>query len=432
MPMNNPKHVDNWVLAGIPEIRSTSDDVWEPGFDADRQIVYSKLGLYKKFFLRPDNYIKRFYHTLYPLAIEEWQCIEQVKLYDNFCTIDVTVDVRFQATEQYALSNLEILSEINQHIKSNYDGLVLDCVNKELLNLSDGSWVHEGLESVESKICTAVNELLILQNIQSQVACKLKPGFEEFPDVQFAKESVYLSVLKKSFEFSDQQKEELFRQQQQEEKQQIEHKRNEFNYLNDVARLDRQRQALQAENNKLLLKERKQQQLEQFEIKKSIYSDKIEHNNQLKEMDVNAEIKGQERAQELLRNKEENEKNRTIAHQAKLKEKQLNAELTEYEREQSGWREIKKATHAEELDLKHRQNQLEFDTETGYKKRFELQRLAMQEESFSSRKKADVYLKREIELLELEKKRLHLQASIKGYKNKAKGKDIQGESSRSE
>ncbi len=428
--MSESKHVDNWVLAGIPEIRSTSDDVWEPGFEADRQIVYSKLGPYKKFYLRPESYIKRFYHTLYPLAIEEWQCIEQVKLYDDFCTIDVTVDVRFQATEHYALSNLEILSEINQHIKNNYQGLVLDCVNKELLNLSDGAWVHEGLESVEAKICTAINELLILQNIQSQVACRLKTSFEEFPDVQFAKEGVYLSVLKKSFEFSDQQKEELFRQQQQEEKQQIEHKRNEFNHLNDIARLDRQKQALQAENNKLLLKERKQQQFEQFELKKSIYADKVEHNQNLKEMNVEAEIQGQEREQELLRNREENEKNRTITHQAKLKEKQLNAELAEYEREQSSWREIKNETHAEELDLKHRQNQLEFDTETGFKKRFEIQRLAMQEESFAVRKKADIYLKREIELLELEKKRLQLQASIKDYKEKVKQKDRQEESAK--
>lgn len=415
--MTNAKQIDNWVLAGIPEIRSTSEDIWEPGFEADRQIVYSKLGPYKKFYLRPDNYIKRFYHTLYPLTIEEWQCVEQVKLYDDFCTIDVTVDVRFQATENYALSNLEIISELNQHIKSNYQGLVLDCVNKELLNLSDGAWVHEGLETVEAKICIAINELLILQNIQSQVACRLKTSFEEFPDVQFAKESVYLSVLKKSFEFSDQQKEELFRQQQLEEQQQIEHKRSEFNHLNDLARIDRQRQTVQAENVKLLLKERKQQQLEQFEIKKSIFSDKIDHDNKLKEIKFQAEIKEQEREEELLRNREENAKSRTISHRAKLKEKDLNAELAEYEREQASWRKVKDDTHTEDLDLKHRQRQLEFDTEIGYKKRYEIQRIAMQEESFATRKKADIYLKREIELLELEKQRLQLQSSIKGLKN---------------
>ena len=61
---------------------------------------------------------------------------------------------------------------------------------------------------------------------------------------------------------------------------------------------------------------------------------------------------------------------------------------------------------------------MEFDTDVGYKKRYELQRLAMQEESFAARKKADIYLKREIELLELEKQRLVLQLSIKDYKDK--------------
>lgn len=53
--------------------------------------------------------------------------------------------------------------------------------------------------------------------------------------------------------------------------------------------------------------------------------------------------------------------------------------------------------------IKNQQRQLEFDTEVGYKQRYELQRIALQEESYSVRKNADLYLKREIELLELEK-----------------------------
>jgi len=103
----------------------------------------------------------------------------------------------------------------------------------------------------------------------------------------------------------------------------------------------------------------------------------------------------------------------------------LKAELEEYEMEQASWREAKNKTHTDNLDLKHRQKQLEFETDVSYKKRYEQKRLAMQEESFAFRKKADTYLKREIELLELEKKRVALELSIK--KEKAEEKQINRE-----
>ena len=315
---------------------------------------------------------------------------------------------------------MEILSELNEHIKSAYYGLAIDIVNRELLNLSDGGWVQDGLEAVEKKIGISISEMLILQNIQSQVVCKLKPSFEKFPDVQFAKETVYLCVLKKSFEFSDQEKEELFRQQQEQEKQKIEHKRKQLKRLNQVAEVDRQKQALDAENNKRFLKQREKLQLEQFEIKKKIHADRIKHNNKLKEMTFIAELEEKARLKAEERASEEEEKLLLITHQVKLKQKELESEIGIYEREQESWREAKDKTHTEELDLKHRQKQLEFDTDVGYKKRYELQRLAMQEESFAARKKSDVYLKREIELLELEKQRLALKLSIKDFKNKDK------------
>ena len=85
--MNTKTEIDSWLVAIEPENEITNIEVWEPGFEANRQIVQSKLGPYSKFFLRPENFIKRFYHTIYPLPIEEWQSIEQIKLYDGFCTI---------------------------------------------------------------------------------------------------------------------------------------------------------------------------------------------------------------------------------------------------------------------------------------------------------------------------------------------------------
>jgi len=415
--MNNLES-DNWVMALSSDDQNIVNDYWEAGFEVDRQVVHSKLGPYKKLFERPENFVKRFYHTVYPLLIEEWQSVEQVKLYDGFCTIDITLDVRFQATVKYAKSHIEILSELNEHIKNSYHDLVFEFVTRELLNLSDGAWVQKGLDSTEKKIAVSINEMLILKDIQSEVVCQLKPSFKEFPDVAFAKESVYLSVLKKSFEFNEQERDEVFRQQQQREKQKIEQRRTQLQQINEIAELDRQKQALQADNTKLLLEEKAQQQLEQFKIKQKIQTDKIKQDSQLKEMALIVELKDQENKQTLLREREQHDKAAHIAHQAELKQKELDADIVGYEIEQASWRETKDKIHTEELDLKHKQKQLEFDTDVGYKKRYEIQRLAMQEESYTARKKADVYLKREIELLELEKQRLALQISIKEAKGK--------------
>jgi len=414
------RKIENWLANDFTDNNDYMDEAWQPDFDADLQLVISKVGGYEKVFIRPKRFSKRFYHTLIPLSIEEWQCTDQVKLYDGFCTLDITLRIRFQATFEYARSNMEIVTELNAHIQERYQGLVMDIVNRELLNLSDGSWVQQGLSSVEKKISILISEMLILQNIQSQVICRLKSSFEEFPDVQFAKENVYLCVLKKSFEFEEQQTEETFNQQQSQEKQKIEHKRQQFKYLSEIAELDRQKQALHAENNKRLLEDKELQQLEEYKVRKKIHLDKIRHNKSLKEIALIEELKEQDRRQTLVREHDEQEKIKQIAHQMKLKEKALDSEITEYQREQEHWRSAKSKSHAQELDQKNQQRQLEFDTEVGYKQRYELQRIALQEESYSVRKNADLYLKREIELLELEKKRMALQLTIKEFKDKQK------------
>lgn len=408
--------IDSWLMALSSEPQDPSNQQWQAGFEADRQVVHSKFGPYKKLFLRPENFVKRFYHTVYPLSIEEWRSTEQVKLYDGFCTIDIALDVKFQATVNYAFSHQEILSELNEHIKNSYHDLAFDFVHKELLNLSDGAWVQKGLKPTENKICYLISEMLIMQGIQSEVVCQLNPSFKEFPDVEFAKESVYLSVLKKSFEFNEQQRNEVFRQQQATEKQKIQHKRMQLQQINEMAEIERKKQALHAENNKRLLEEKVKQQFEQFEIKKKIHADKVQQNSQLKEMALIVELEENEKKQALLRKQEQQQKAELIAHQAKLKEQELAASIAEYEAEQASWRQAKEKIHQQELELKQKQKQQEFEADVGYKKRYELQRLAMQEESYTARQKADIYLKREIELLELEKQRLALQMSIKEAK----------------
>ncbi len=413
--MNSSRtEIDKWFIEGT----LASDDiaiseVWDPIFDADRQLVYTKIGPYGKLFLRPEGFIKRFYHQVYPLPVENWHVTRQIALYDGFCTIDAMLDIRFQATLKYALNNMDILSDINEHIKTAYEGLIINLIDKELLGLSDGAWVQRGVTNIERKISLAVSEMLILQNIQSQTLCTLKPSFEQFPDVQLAQESVYLCVLKKSFEFNDAKREELFHQEQEIEQQKREHKQKQLDQLNRDAELERLQQAQNAANKKLLLEETEKQLLERFEIEKRLHAEQVNHDNSLKEITLEAELQEQQKHDARLRIAEQTTHMEALAHQAKLKAKELEADIAKDEHQRARWRESKDKTHAQQIAFEQRQKQLELDAELENQKSHERQRLDMQKESYIKRKEADVYLRRDIELLELEKQRLELQLAIK-------------------
>lgn len=374
--MSNPQTaIDRW-LTEPAEIDDSLDNTWEPGFDANRQIVLSQLGYYKKVFLCPDKFVKRFYHTVYPLPIEKWQYTKPIKLYNGLCTLELILEVNFQATHRYARNNLGVLPELNQHIKETYQGLTIDLVKKELACLADGKWVQEGLKPVENKISLVVSQMLLMQNIQSMVTCRLHPSFENFPNVTLAKENVYLRVLKKSFEFDEQKKEELFRQRQIEEKQKIKQQQKQLIELEERLKIKCQKQIVQAEHNKRLLLDREQQKLEQRVISKRIHVNKVNHNIELKRITLSAEFKERKSHQIQLREQEKQEKIDLIAHRMKLKEMEQK-EVVEYER----------------------------------------QYLAMQEENSAAKKKLAVHLKREIDLLTLEKQKLDLQFSIKKHQD---------------
>ncbi len=418
MQMNNSRtEIDKWFIDGS----LASDDLelseqWEPVFDVDRQLIHTKIGPYSRLFLRPEGFVKRFYHHVYPLPVENWRITQQIKLYDGFCTIDVALDIRFQATLKYALRNRDILSDVNKHIKTAYEHLLINLINKELVNLSDGSWVQKGVSDIEKKISLAASEMLIVQNIQSQILCTLKPTFEDFPDVQLPQENVYLCVLKKSFEVNDAKREELFRQEQEIEQQRLEHKQRQLEQLNRDAELERLKQAQDAFNKKRLLEEKQHQLREQFDIDKRLHAEQVKHDNSLKEITLEADLQEQQKQESRLRMAEQQTHLELLAHQARLTAQELEADIAKYERQQAKWREAKDKIHSQQLAIEQRQKQLELDADIETQKHREQQRLELQQQSYNKNKESDIHLRREIELLALEKQRMELQLAIKAAK----------------
>lgn len=327
-------------------------DIWDAGFNVDRQLICSKLGLYEKVFLRPEKYTKRFYHKIYPLVVEDWQIVEQAPLYEGFCMMNITLDMRFQATLKYAENNLDILPKINEHIKSAYENELLSLIHSELKTLSDGSWIENGLNEIEKKISVLAAEMLVLHNIQAHVLCSLKPHFEEFPNVQIAKENVYLRILKKDFESGDQTQQELFRQELEAEKRNQQQKQSQLQQLDRDLEIERRKMALDAESKRLILVEKEGQQIEHFAIEKRLHADKIEHENRLKEIHLEAELREQKKQHQKQRELEQEEQIIALTHKQQLEEKQLYADVLKYELQQKLWSKAKEQARAQKWTLK--------------------------------------------------------------------------------
>ena len=412
--MYNPgTDIERWLIEGAVEHDQAQDsELWEVNFEAGRQLVIRDFGPYHKVYLRPESFVKRFYHTLYPLSVEDWRISEQIQLYDEFCTIDTQLDIRFQATLEYAQSQLERLPEINQHIKNTYQKSISDRIHKHLLSLKDDEWVRSGLDDIEKAIAISVSEMLMIESIDAQARCSIQASFLEFPDVKLGKETVYLSVLKKSYEVSEEQRDERFRQQQEEQQQRLVHQQKQLGQFKQDAEIDRQKQAQDAQQQQQLLLDQQEQQQEQFIIESRLHGDKIHHDNYLNDITLDVQLQAKQEQEKRTRNAEQKSQSEELGHQALLKDQKLNADIEKFEQEQALWLEAKDKAHVLELEKEQQQKKLRFEMETAYKMREEKLQMELLKENYNNTTNSDIYLRREIELLELDKKRLELQLAI--------------------
>ena len=427
--------LDAWLTGEIAALDS-DQQFWDPGFDAERRVVISKLGPYHKLFERPQNFIPRFYHRVYPLPIDDWHLTTKTRLYGGFCTMTIDLQIHFQPTLKYIERNIDALPEVNRQIKSSYESVIKDIVNAELSHLKDGKWVLTGLAEMERQIESIINETLILKYIQCRAVCQLTPAFAEITDDEkldgrFTQEAVYLNVMQKNFEFREKQSQELFRQEEELELLRLEHKQKLLETINQEDEIQRQKQALEAEIIKRRLEEQEAQRIEQHAIETRLHMEKINHEAHLKEIELAAEIQYEKEKQIRQQQLELQKRAQQLEHDRLLKELQRDAETSAYEQQRIQWlqgkeqeqrlkqleleaelkeqeihqlerQKIQERLEAEKIEHQNRIHQMQLDAEI---KELELRAEAT--------KNKDEYLRREIEWLVLDKQRAELTRSIR-------------------
>ncbi len=327
--MNNPgTELDVWLAGGdVIEEHFSGTDNWFAGFDPDRQAVFIKIGPYKKIYSRPQIFTKRFYHRIYPLKVESWTYFRQLALFDDFCNVEINLDLHFQATLGYVQRNSEWLDTINEHIKLTYADLLDEVVNCELQSFDDGVWIENGLLEIEKAIVNSICEQLAVQHIQSQAICNIAVNFPDFPSLQPGRNKLYLHALKKTFEINEHKNRELYRQKRLLEQQELQEKYRQLEHVRQLTELELQAQAMAAEKNRRLLAEQETQYVQQLAIEKRIYAEKIKYEAQLKDMLVESELRSEEQKQEKQRLAESRQLTDLLDHQAKIHERKVLAEI---------------------------------------------------------------------------------------------------------
>jgi len=332
--------LEDWLSGSdLPGQQLAVVEQWVAGFDPDRQVVQLKLGPYKRLFLRPAKFTRRFYHQLFPLTIESWPHRWQIPLFDNFCTLDVELDVRFQATLQYVHRNAERVETINSHIQQLYADVVADIVNRELQHLDDGLWVREGLSQHEKRIALELCEFMTMQQIQAEAKCRMTATFAEFPDVQLGKDSVFVNVLRKTFEFNQEKARELLRQQRIAEQMELQEQHRQREHQQQLLEMQRKLQQQQAEAQMQLLLDQEQQLAAQREIERRLHADQVLHQQQLHEIGFDIESQAQQQLQAKQRLLEAQQIAEQLAHQAHVEDKTILAEIERRQAAQQRWQE---------------------------------------------------------------------------------------------
>ncbi len=438
--------LEQW-LAEISSEANSLSDMWDPGFEGGRQIVIAKLGPFQKTFQRPQQFTPRFYHQIFPLPVEEWRFNIQIKLYGDFCTIDAMITIRFQATIKYAQTNIEALANINQHIKVSCEGLLRDAVDQELHQLANGNWVDQGLSNVERHIEMQINETMILQNVQCRALCEMLTTFSDTPDPnkldsRFAHDDIYLKILRKNFETQEQQNKERLRQELVLEQQRLDRQQRLIEKYNQEQALHRIEQEQAALNLKRRLEEQERQLSEQFLIEERVHREQVYHEQNLKRMEQEAVALTQQEIQAKQMEIEQQLQQERLLHQQQLKEAQLSAEIAEFEKNQEAWNAINERLRIEKIEQEKRLRQLENEAKLAvldstqneeqklqerllreklmHEARLKDMELEMQiqehEKRFTATQQLDNYLRRDIELLILEKHRGELVQEVKKSK----------------
>lgn len=273
-----------------------ADSRWEAGFEGDRRVVVSVLGPYRRIFPRPQHFVRRFYHRVYELKIEDWQIpLEPLKLGD-LCTIEATLSVRFQPTIKYAHANPDHIADLGGYIRANYQTLLQDAAEHELRQLNQA-----GLDNcnvlMERRIETVVNELLAVRDIQCRAQCTIQTVFADLDKIEEHAETIdskhsgiYLELIRRRRELNERLVREHYERETNERKLRLEHEQRMLELMQRETELRKLQRDHEAEHVRAELTAEETRAAEQYDSEVRLREARIHHETRLKQLELEADL----------------------------------------------------------------------------------------------------------------------------------------------
>lgn len=284
---------------------------WDPGFEASRWIVVSRLGVYQRLYQRPNLHRKRFYQTLHHIPVSDWDLSWDFQLLSGLCTGTVNLDIRIQPTVEYARQNIQVLPDLSAHVRNSMEKLIKESVQAELESIEKGGWLNKGLESIEADIVDLVNELLVIHEVQCRTRCRIQAKFRQLSPEQleelsghFQLHKVYLNLLRVNNKLKARHAEQQYQLEQLNHQQKLEHKKGEIEQLRaaEELRLQQDRDLTKALIAELAEEERRHTIKRKSEGR--VHEDNVKHKMILSEMETDAQQRDQELRLKAAKQKE--------------------------------------------------------------------------------------------------------------------------------
>ena len=397
--------------------------LWIAGFEGDRRVVLSKLGPWQRLFARPGNYVKRPYHRVYELMIEDWAITLDPPAMGPLCNLTAALSIRFQPTLAFAREHMEHIAGLGQHIRLSYVSLVKDAAEAELRELESSGWLDQGLTRLERRIEGLVQELLAIRDIQSRCQCHIEATFADIDPERLdrdiasdnpARNRIALQILKQRRDTLERIAREQQEQQLLEQRLLLEQQHRHRENLERLAR-DQEEQSLLEQRLALEQQQRSRENLERLtreQQEQDILEQRLMLEQEQRKREILERLSHDQQAQELQ------QQQRKLDHQRQLldlmREESLILKAQQEERIQQARDElqvnetceadkIRAELRVERERIRHEALRNRLETEAAME---EQQRRAT---SFGE---VQAHLQKEIELLAMERQRLSMEEDV--------------------
>jgi len=284
---------------------------WEAGFEGDRRVVVSVLGPYRRLFPRPKGFVRRFYHRVYELKIEDWQIpLESLRL-GALCTIEAELSIRFQPTVKYARENLDRIADLGGYIRTHYRTLLQDAAEQELRQLEQAE-IEDNHARMERRIENAVNELLAMRDIQCRTRCTIRTVFADPETLEDPAETIgskhngiYLELIRRRRQLNERLAREHFEREANERRIKLEHEERMLELMRREVELRRAQRDHEAEHVRAELTAEETRAAEQYDSEVRLREARILHETRLKQMELDADLAEKARRAGALDNAED-------------------------------------------------------------------------------------------------------------------------------